>query len=211
MNADAFRHLYAYHFAANRKIWDSGVTRLSDVAFTRDGSYSHGSVRDQVLHLMGVDDAWFSEVRDEPMLEPLDDAGRSDRRLIRARWDEVEGRMRDYLASLRDDMLAQRPVPEGEDAGLRLWQILIHVVNHGTDHRAQLLRQLNDLGVDTESQGYFVDGGHLRDGKTLEEARDVLWAYTSPELYERLVLRQRWPLERYGQFVSEGIIAALLP
>jgi AcrR family transcriptional regulator len=58
---------------------------------------------------------------------------------------------------------------------------------------------------------YFVDGGHLREGWTLEEARDVLWAYTSPELYERLVLRQRWPLERYGQFVSEGIIAALLP
>lgn len=58
---------------------------------------------------------------------------------------------------------------------------------------------------------YFVDGGHLHEGQTLEEARDILWAYTSPELYERLVLRQRWPLERYGQFVSEGIIAALLP
>jgi hypothetical protein len=39
----------------------------------------------------------------------------------------------------------------------------------------------------------------------------VLWAYTSPELYERLVLRQAWSLERYGQFVSDGIIAALLP
>lgn len=62
----------------------------------------------------------------------------------------------------------------------------------------------------TDNAQYFVDGGHLREGRTLEEARDVLWAYTSPELYERLVLRQRWPLERYGQFVSEGIIAALL-
>lgn len=57
---------------------------------------------------------------------------------------------------------------------------------------------------------YFVDGGHLRQGRTLEEARDVLWAYTSPELYERLVLRQGWPLARWGQFVSDGIIAALL-
>ena len=58
---------------------------------------------------------------------------------------------------------------------------------------------------------YFVEGGHLREGRTAEEARDILWAYTSPELYERLVLRQRWPVERYGRFVSEGIIAALLP
>ncbi len=53
--------------------------------------------------------------------------------------------------------------------------------------------------------------GDLRDGVTLEYARDVLWMYSSPELYEMLVLRQRWPLERYGQFVAEGMIAALLP
>ncbi len=46
----------------------------------------------------------------------------------------------------------------------------------------------------THNARYFVDGGHLRQGCTLEEARDVLWAYTSPELYERLVLRQGWPL-----------------
>jgi AcrR family transcriptional regulator len=53
--------------------------------------------------------------------------------------------------------------------------------------------------------------GDFRDGVTLDYARDVLWAYSSPELYELLVLRQRWPLERYGRFVAEGMIAALLP
>jgi uncharacterized damage-inducible protein DinB len=42
----------------------------------------------------------------------------------------------------------------GEDKDLILWQVLLHVVNHGTDHRAQLLRLLNDLGVETTSQDY---------------------------------------------------------
>lgn len=63
----------------------------------------------------------------------------------------------------------------------------------------------------TDNARYFLDGNHLREDRTLEQARDVLWAYTSPEVYERLVLRQGWPLERYGQFVSDGIIGALLP
>ena len=27
MNANAFRHFYEYHFAKNRKIWDSYITR----------------------------------------------------------------------------------------------------------------------------------------------------------------------------------------
>ena len=63
--------------------------------------------------------------------------------------------MRDYLAKLRDDMLFEKPFSEGEDQDLILWQVLLHVVNHGTDHRAQILRLLNDLGVKTESQDYI--------------------------------------------------------
>jgi len=35
------------------------------------------------------------------------------------------------------------------------------VVNHGTDHRAQLLRALNDLGVMTEYQEYIYAYGYL--------------------------------------------------
>ena len=57
----------------------------------------------------------------------------------------------------------------------------------------------------------LLERGDFREGVTLDHARDVLWAYSSPELYELLVLRQRWPLERYGQFVADGMIAALLP
>jgi uncharacterized damage-inducible protein DinB len=64
--------------------------------------------------------------------------------------------MRDYLADLGDDMLFDKPIEEPEeDKVLIVWQVLLHVVNHGTDHRAQLLRLLNDLGVKTTSQDYI--------------------------------------------------------
>ncbi len=56
----------------------------------------------------------------------------------------------------------------------------------------------------------LYERGDFRDGVTLEQARDVLWAYSSPELYELLVLLRGWPLERYGRFVAGGMIAALL-
>jgi len=57
----------------------------------------------------------------------------------------------------------------------------------------------------------LYDRGELREGVTLEEARDVLWLFSSPELYELLVLKRGWPLERHGRLVAEGMIAALLP
>ena len=63
--------------------------------------------------------------------------------------------MRAYLANLRDDMLFTKPFAEGEDENLVLWQVLLHVANHGTDHRAQILRLLNDLGVETKYQDYI--------------------------------------------------------
>jgi AcrR family transcriptional regulator len=52
---------------------------------------------------------------------------------------------------------------------------------------------------------------HLRPDLTTEDAAVILWTYSSPELYELLVIKQRWPLQRYGEFVSDALAAALLP
>lgn len=153
MNADAFRHLYNYHFTENRKIWDRYIGSLSQDQFVQDIDYSVGSVRNQIVHLINVDNAWFSDLRG--ITEPkFLDANVNDRAIIRAHWDDVEQQMRDYLATLRDDMLFSKPLTNEEDKDLILWQVLLHVANHGTDHRAQLLRLLNDLGCKTEAQDY---------------------------------------------------------
>jgi len=161
MNANAFRHFYDYHFTQNRKIWDSYVTPLSHEQFTQDVDYSHGSVQDQIVHLISVDEAWFSDLRGREIPESQNPADLPDRESIRAYWDNVEQNMRDYLAQLQDDMLFDKPLA-GEDKDLILWQVLLHVVNHGTDHRAQLLRLLHDLGVKTEYQDYvFYVYDHL--------------------------------------------------
>jgi uncharacterized damage-inducible protein DinB len=88
--------------------------------------------------------------------EPDSSDNFDDRKIIRAFWDRVEQSMRDYLAELRDDMLFDKPIEDPEeDKNLMVWQVLLHVVNHGTDHRAQLLRVLNDMGVKTNSQDYI--------------------------------------------------------
>jgi hypothetical protein len=52
--------------------------------------------------------------------------------------------------------------------------------------------------------------GHLRAGITLAQAADVLWTYSSPELYELLAVRRGWTAERFGRFVADAMIAALL-
>ena len=53
--------------------------------------------------------------------------------------------------------------------------------------------------------------GHLRGDVSLDDARDILWTYIAPELYELLVIRRGWSPDRYGRWVAGALIAALLP
>ncbi|MCV7408145.1 TetR family transcriptional regulator [Mycobacterium florentinum] len=50
--------------------------------------------------------------------------------------------------------------------------------------------------------------GQLRVGA--KQARDILWTYHAPELYELLVLERGWPAGRYGKFLAQALIDALL-
>lgn len=53
--------------------------------------------------------------------------------------------------------------------------------------------------------------GWLRPGVSLAAATDILWTYSSAELYELLVVKSGWSRKRYGDFVADAMIAALLP
>jgi AcrR family transcriptional regulator len=63
----------------------------------------------------------------------------------------------------------------------------------------------------TRNARHLHQAGHLRTGITAERAGEILWTYSSPELYEMLVLSRCWPLAHYGVFIADAMIAALLP
>jgi AcrR family transcriptional regulator len=62
----------------------------------------------------------------------------------------------------------------------------------------------------TDNARRLRDAGHLRAGITLAQAADVLWTYSAPELYELLVVRRGWKPRRFGRFIAEAMIEALL-
>jgi AcrR family transcriptional regulator len=56
----------------------------------------------------------------------------------------------------------------------------------------------------------LADGGHLRAGVGAEEARDVFWLFTAPEVYDLMVGQRGWSTERFGAWVGDTYVAALL-
>jgi AcrR family transcriptional regulator len=52
--------------------------------------------------------------------------------------------------------------------------------------------------------------GGLRDGVSPVQARDIMWTYTAPDLFDVLVRRRRWSVRRYARFVTDALTDALL-
>lgn len=52
--------------------------------------------------------------------------------------------------------------------------------------------------------------GWLKPEVDLNTATDVLWTYTSQELYELLVVKSGWSVGDYGDFIADSLIAALI-
>ena len=62
----------------------------------------------------------------------------------------------------------------------------------------------------THNARLLIHNGHTRPGIRLSDASDVLWTYSSPELYDLLVRRRNWTLHKYATFIADAITRALL-
>ena len=151
MKADQIRNLYEYHFALNRKVWDEAVSQLSDDQFVQDMGYSVGSVRNQIVHMIDTDLRWFSGlIGEEPPGFSNPVYFGKQRGKVLAYRQETDAMMQKILDGL-DDEAVNAPYDT-----LIAWQVLVHVVTHSIDHRAQLLAMLNQFGVETFAQDYAL-------------------------------------------------------
>ncbi len=152
MNIDYIRTLFGYHYWAHDKVWDC-IMHLNDAQFTQEQDYSIGSIRNHVVHLMSVDNRWLARVLNTPLPDRLVYTDFPTREAARTRWSTIKTQVLDSVDSLNDDYLNQIITFDlPHRGGIKhnyIWEILAHVVNHGTDHRAQILTILHKMGAPT--------------------------------------------------------------
>ena len=92
-------------------------------------------------------------------------------------------------------------------------QILIRDGRHVDDSLGPVWDKLTGEGLTgmTMLGRHLLETGQLRDGMGLDEVRDVLWNYLAIDAYERLVLTQGWPPERYSAWLAHALTSALCP
>ena len=150
---DFVHTLWNYNYWAHRKLWDC-IQTITDDDFVKPVPYSIGSVHSQVVHVMWAEEVWYERVHGgiRPTFTAQDYPTRAS---IRHKWDQIEANWRVYLGNLTETELNRQidvtPIT-GASYSLSVLEMLLHAVNHGTNHRAQILQIIHGYGGETFEQ-----------------------------------------------------------
>ena len=141
--------LLDYHYWARDRMLDA-VAALTPDQYTRDLGSSFRSVRETVTHIYAAEWAWHERWngRSPTALLPADQF--PDLAALRTTWNELETRMRDFVATLGEQgpgRVIDYKLLSGQTGASPIWQMLQHVVNHASYHRGQVTTMLRQLGA----------------------------------------------------------------
>jgi uncharacterized damage-inducible protein DinB len=144
MDTAYFRELVNYNYWARDRILDAAQPLTPDqLAAPMPGNYS--TLRSTLVHTMWVEWLWLSRLQGSSPMLSWNDADYPTVEAIAARWREVEPDVRGYVEGLTDQDL-MRTIAYTNTRGLafenQAWQLLVQMMNHGTQHRAEAALQL---------------------------------------------------------------------
>jgi uncharacterized damage-inducible protein DinB len=138
-----------YNYWARDRVPDA-VATITTEQFIRPMGNSFSSVRDTVAHICGAERIWITRLKGEKPEEFPKPDRLPDVDAARKEWAELEVQMREQLARLGPDAV-ERTIEyqdlRGNDQSDVLWQMLQHMVNHGTYHRGQITTMLRQIGA----------------------------------------------------------------
>ena len=148
MTAQEARTHIRYSGWASRKVLEAALA-LSAEERAKPMNVSHESIAKTLSHIYFGDAIWYSRIADRSYPVPSHDALPSFDFVVEE-WPRLQAKWEAWADAAIDAEVA-RQVPFKSrfvgDAGLPAWQIVMHVVNHGTLHRGQIVGMLRQLGV----------------------------------------------------------------
>jgi uncharacterized damage-inducible protein DinB len=148
MQKSEIQLLYAYNTWANRKIL-SALAGVTPEQFTTPIGYSWGSLQAILVHLLTAELVWRTRLQGgEARTAFLDAKDFATPAGLIERWSVEAGLLDEFLNGLPEADL-QKPIhyknSRGQAFEQTCWQILVHVVNHGTQHRSEAAQILTSL------------------------------------------------------------------
>jgi uncharacterized damage-inducible protein DinB len=147
VSADALRLHIDYTAWASGRLLEA-ATALTAEELTRDFKSADKTLLDTLVHVFAADRIWLSRLRGAQRATFLDP---EDRQLsaLQREWPALLDNWKRHVAGI-DDEQAKAHISykdlKGNAHTQPMWQILLHVVNHGTHHRGQAAGFIRAMG-----------------------------------------------------------------
>ncbi|MBK8904930.1 MAG: DinB family protein [Anaerolineaceae bacterium] len=150
MNTQDIQTLFDYNYWATRRIL-TAAAQVSLEQFITHTGHGLGSLRGTLVHTLDGERAWRKLFEEQTLayFGAWQEADFATFDLLVQQWQADEQAMRTYLAQLSDDALngiISYTTPEGAYRERVLWHCLLHLANHGTQHRSEAAAILTGYG-----------------------------------------------------------------
>jgi len=149
MNLAYLQTLLDYHYWARDVLLDA-VTELPHEQFIKPAESSFRSVRDTVAHIYAADWIWYTRWIGQAPTSLIAYDQFPDATSIRKAWKDLESNVRQLVDNLGEDGINRAfdyRLLSGAPDTAPFWQMLVHVVNHGSYHRGQVTTLMRQLGA----------------------------------------------------------------
>jgi len=148
MNKQDITLLYKYNHWANAKILDKTAEVTHD-QFVATASFPHGGLRGTLVHTLFAEWIWRHRWEGTSPVVRLEPEDFSSFESLRARWADEEKLLMFFVENTTDEKLNSYffyKATNGTPYERVLWQTMLHLVNHGTQHRSEAAALLTDFG-----------------------------------------------------------------
>lgn len=158
IDAETARRLFAYTDWANERI-AAALQTLTDGQFTRPLGGSFPSIAATLAHVLGAEWVWLQRWKGINPTQAPEWTHSSDRTVLLDHLRIVGNERMEWLASLTAERLATTLHGRrlsGEPLTMQLSDALLHVANHSTYHRGQIVNMLRQLGASAPSTDFSL-------------------------------------------------------
>ena len=148
MNKQDILILYKYNQWANARILNAAASVTTD-QFIAPASFPHGGLRGTLVHALSAEWIWRTRWEGSSPTFMLKAEEFPDFPSLRARWAEEEMRLMNFVNALSEERLDDPfhyTNTSGKPFSRVLWHAMVHLVNHGTQHRTEAAAMLTDFG-----------------------------------------------------------------
>jgi len=152
--------LFEFNYWAKGRMLGA-VDSLSEDLLYKDLKTSFGTLHGTLVHICAAEDVWLQRLIGTASPKFLTVADAPNYGAVKSKWGEVEKGLVSYIHSLDEDQVQKTFTflnLKGEPVSNVLWQVLQHLVNHGTYHRGQItsmIRQLGGTPANTDLIGFY--------------------------------------------------------